>query len=121
LRKLKTGSVVVLKRKRNHNRDVNVVRVVYAIKNLMRKRLAEGFMKLTGDGNNEKKIASSSKRCDGSMTLVSSTETADGDGSKKEEMDSQSSDGEARRLKTELDYCFSYLQEGINSPTIKKE
>lgn len=88
-----------------------MVRVVYAIKNLMRKRLAEGFMQLTGDGNQDKVVIASSKRCDGSMTLVSSTETADGDGSKKEEIDSQSSDGEARRLKTELDYCFTYLQE----------
>ena len=108
--------MVVLKRKRNHNRDVNVVRVVYAIKNLMRKRLAEGFNKLTGDGNQDKKSALI-KRCDGSMILASSTETADWDGSKKEEIDSESSDGEARRLKIELDYCFSYLQEGINSPT----
>ena len=57
MRKLKTGSVVVLKRKRNHNRDVNVVRVVYAIKNLMRKRLAEGFMQLTEDGNQDKVLA----------------------------------------------------------------
>lgn len=93
-----------------------MVRVVYAIKGLMRKRLADSFMKLTGDCNQDKATALS-KRCDGSITLVSSTtETADGDGSKREEIDSQSSDGEARRLKTELDYCFTYLQAGINSP-----